>query len=373
MSPKHKWMTKTSATRFGTHTNVIASAQAVVENPDGSDARQPTEISEVTVHAKREWRSKGTWPAHYASIIESERTPRFLKLLCDGIDEPTQPTQDAESGRKAPSRGELIFGAVMMIYAGRHAPWWLKVCIERGYLSRSWDYRTLLAALDDPTTTEILARLIEESAAPLAEFESRAGQFAIGTTVTHDSKLYRQPAPNLHLMIGAVTKVVTSAKVSRLTGCAALPDLLAATAKRFSVKEVSGDAGYFSCISLAAIDTIGAVPFIAIPRNVVGHSSKSVHAQRMRARWFSNPEDFHQRVLRGKFTVDWTLGAVMALGESGLFRSWLPVARANERLVLVLLYNLRCLCRAKRLGIDVALGPTPAAGSVSGSGAKADR
>jgi hypothetical protein len=79
--------------------------------------------------------------------------------------------------------------------------------------------------MEDDATTAILVRLIEKSAAPLAEIENLAGQFAQDSTgfstVTYDrwfdqrhGKLRAEHAwVKLHVMIGTVTNVVTGVSV----------------------------------------------------------------------------------------------------------------------------------------------------------------
>ena len=79
---------------------------------------------------------------------------------------------------------------VYSLCSGRRAESDIKTCVERNQLSRVWHYNTIMRVLEEPATTEILVRLIEESAAPLAEIENLAGQFAQDSTgfstVTYD-------------------------------------------------------------------------------------------------------------------------------------------------------------------------------------------
>jgi hypothetical protein len=299
----------------------------------------------VTAFKKPKRRLRSSWPAYYASTIELERAPQLLKLLCDRIAE----REASAPGRKEPSRRETIFGAVMTIYSGRRAQSDLKECVARGYLSRPWNYRTLVRAFEAPATTEILTRLIEESAMPLAEIENLAGQFALGSTV---HKWFDQ---KLHLMIGTATNVVTSARVSSAQDCTLLPELLAATAKRFAVKEVSADPRYLSWNNLEVIDKAGAIPFIPFNRNHISMASRSIHWRKMLGHFLLRNEDFRQRCRR-RSSVEATLAAIKALASSGSLRSKLPVARANEVLVMVLLHNLTRICRAiEEFGLDPKL------------------
>ena len=315
--------------------------------------------------------SKQNWSAYNAAqTTERERVPQLLKSLCDSyVDEPERTA--GTPGRKPIPRREAIYAVVMKIYSlvsGRRADSDIQSCFERGHLSRKWHYNTLFRVLEESWTTEILTRLIEESAAPLAEIENLAGQFAQDSTgfstVTYDrwfdqkhGKLCAQHSwVKLHVMVGTVTNVVTSAKVSPEADCPLLPELLAATAQRFTVKEVSADKAYLSKKNLEAIATVGAVPFIPFKRNSVGMTSKSFHWRRMWAHFSLKSEDFLARYHR-RSNVEATIGAIKALA-GGAVRSKLPIARANEVLAKVLLHNLTCIVHAiEEFGIEVELAP----------------
>ena len=325
------------------------------------------ETGQVTVPKKQ---SKQDWRAYNAAqTTERERVPQLLKSLCEGIEEPAR--TPGKSGRKPIPLREGIYAAVMKIYtlcSGRRADSEIRECAERGHLSRKWHYNTLFRVMEDPATTEILTRLIEESAAPLAEIENLAGQFAQDSTgfstVTYDrwfdqkhGKLCAQHGwVKLHIMVGTVTNVVTSAKVSPDADCPLLPELLAATAQRFAVKEVSADKAYLSKKNLEAIDKVGAVPFIPFKSNSVGMASKSFHWRKMWAHFSLKSEDFLARYHR-RSNVEATIGAIKALA-GGAVRSKLPVARANEVLAKVLLHNLTCIVHAiEEFGIEIDLAP----------------
>lgn len=325
------------------------------------------ETGQVTLPKKQ---SKQNWPAYNAAqTTERERVPQLLHSLCEGIEEPER--TPGKPGRKPIPRREGIFGAAMKVYSmcsGRRAEPDTRLCVERGYLSRAWDSNTLFRVMEDPATTEILTWLIEESAGPLAQIENLAGQFAQDSTgfstVTYDRWFdekhgkYRAEHPwvKLHVMVGTLTNVVTSAKVSPEADCPLLPELLAATAKRFAVREVSADKAYLSKANLEAIDKVGAVPFIPFKSNSVGMASKSFHWRQMWAHFSLKSEDFLARYHR-RSNVEATIGSIKALAGGGV-RSKLPVARANEVLIKVLLHNLGCIVHAiEEFGIDIDLAP----------------
>ena len=145
---------------------------------------------------------------------------------------------------------------VYTTFSGRRASTDIRGCEERGHIGKAMHYNTHLPH-DGGSRRRRRSScgLIEESAAPLAEIENVAGQFAQDctgfSTVTYDrwfdqkhGKLRAEhPWVKLHVMIGTVTNVVTGVKVSNEADCPLLPELLAQTAKRFQVNEVSARQG----------------------------------------------------------------------------------------------------------------------------------
>ena len=105
--------------------------------------------------------------------------------------------------------------------------------------------------------------------------------------------------------------------------CPLLPELLAATAQRFTVKEVSADKAYLAKYNLEAIDKVGAVPFIPFKSNSVGMASKSFHWRKMWAHFSLKSEDFLARYHR-RSNVEAALTA--------LLRSFALSARTAESL-----------------------------------------
>jgi transposase len=254
-----------------------------------------------------------------------------------------------------------------MTFSGRRADTDISACAERGSIGKAYHPNTLFRAMEDPATTAILLRLIEESAAPLAEVENRAGQFAQDSTgistVTYDrwfdqkhGKLRAEHAwLKLHIMVGTLTHVVTGAKVSSEADCPVLPELLATTAKGFKVREVSADKAYLSKKNLEAIDRIGAVPFIPFKSNSIGMGSKSEPWRKMWCLFSLKSEEFRVHYHR-RSNVESTMWMIKSK-FGGAVRSKLPVAQVNEILAKLVCHNLACIVRAvHEFGIDVDLG-----------------
>jgi transposase len=133
--------------------------------------------------------------------------------------------------------------------------------------------------------------------------------------------------------------------------CPLLPELLAQTAKKFKVKEVSGDKAYLSKQNLEAIEAVGAVPFIPFKSNSVGMASKSAHWKRMWCHFSLKSEDFLKHYHR-RSNVESAMWMIKSK-FGGAVRSKLPTAQTNEVLAKVLCHNLSCIVHAiTEFGID---------------------
>lgn len=340
------------------------------------------ETGEVVLPKKQQ--SRQVWSAYNrAQTTERERVPLFLRSLCDSIVEPVLPP-GAPGRRPIPLR-EGIFGIVMKVYSmcsGRRAESDIRACVDRGLISRAWDANTLFRVMEDPATTEILTRLIPLSAAPLAGIESEAGQFAQDATgfktsvrrlragddapVTcerwHDQKrgdekrgriAWTHVWVKLHVMVGTLTNAVTAARVTVGTASDSpeLPELLATTAERFRVKQVSADKGYLAHANLEAIVAAGAEPFIPFKTNSRGMDSPSEHWRKMWAYFELKTEEFLRHYHR-RSNIESTFGAIKQK-FGGSLRSKLFVAQQNEVLGKVLLWNLTCIVQAiEEFGVE---------------------
>ena len=235
-----------------------------------------------------------------------------------------------------------------------------------GHLSRVWDPNTLFRAMEDPTLTPVLVRLIMESSAPLAAIERLAGgqyaQDSTGFSTVHYERWFDQKHGKLrsqhtwvklHLMVGTVTHVVTGAKVSGEADCPVLPETLAQTHVYHRVQEVSADKAYLAKYNLAAIAEGGALPYIPFKTGSLGMESPSPHWRKM---WclFQFKADEFLRSYHRRSNVESAIGSIKARC-GGLVRSKTAAAQCNEVLAKVLLHNLACVVHAiEKYGIGVS-------------------
>lgn len=327
----------------------------------------------VTEQPQKRKTYRQNWPAYNeAQTTEKERVEMLLKSLCEGIEEPAR--KPGAPGRPRIPLRDAIFASVMKVYttfSGRRAMTDIRGCADRGHIADAPHFSSVARCLESAETTEILIRLIEEAAAPLAEIENIAGQFAQDSTgfstVTYDrwfdqkhgKLMAKHPWVKLHVMVGTVTNVVTGVKVSEEGDCPLLPELLKQTAARFNVKEVSADKAYLSKKNLEEIASVGAVPFIPFKSNSVGMASKSPHWRRMWAHFSLKSEDFLKHYHR-RSNVEATMWMIKSK-FGGAVRSKLPTAQINEVLAKVLCHNLCCIISAiTEFGIEADFTAKPA-------------
>jgi len=322
------------------------------------------EVQEPTaVPAKRKAYPTTNWSAYNeAQTTEKARLEMLLKSLCEGIEEPTR---KPGAGRPPLPLRDKVFSSVMKVYttfSGRRATTDIRDCAARGSIKKAPHYNSIFRCLEDEKTTEILTKLVEESAAPLAEIENVAGQFAQDSTgfstVTYDrwfdqkhGKLKARHAwVKMHVMVGTATNVVTSVKVSSEGDCPLLPELLDKTTRQFTVREVSADKAYLSKKNLAAIEAVGAVPFIPFKSNSVAMSN-SPHWRKMWAHFSLRSEDFltHYHRRSNVESVMWMIKSKFGTAV----RSKTTTAQVNEVLCKVICHNLACIVHAiTEFGID---------------------
>ena len=195
--------------------------------------------------------------------------------------------------------------------------------------------------------------LITESASPLHALESK---FAIDSTgfstsvyrrwFDHKYGQERKEAKfvKLHALCGTKTNVITSCLVTDESGADSpqLPALVAATAERFNVAEVSADKAYLGHANLAAIEAANAVPYI--PFKINSKPDGSAAWRKMYGLFMFKQDEFaahyHQRS-----NVEATFSSIKRK-FGGAVRSKTFTAQVNEILCKVLCHNLSMLVHA---------------------------
>jgi transposase len=347
------------------HLIAVEIVRTVETAPDGS-----TTVTESVKVTRKTYVQD--WPAYNAAqCAEKETVLSLLRGLCDGIATPAHPGR----GPKPIAYCDAIFGMVAKVYGGmsaRRSTTDIKACAAEGHMSRALHYNSILREMDRPEMTPILVRLIEESAKPLATVET---SFAVDSTgfgtQTYrrwfDHKYGREMSEAVwlkaHAMVGVTTNIVTAINVTDSKGADSpeLPALVESTAQRFRMYEVSADKAYLGHDNLAAIEGVGAVPYIPFKANSVekGRDRGSPAWRRMWAIFLYKQDDF-LRHYHKRSNVESTFSAIKRK-FGGAVRSKRFTAQTNEILCKVLCHNLSMLVHAMyETGIEPSFSTVPA-------------
>jgi transposase len=337
------------------HQWAVEFSQTVETAPDGMQV-----ITESVKITRKTY--KQDWPAYNAAQCEEKaRVAMLLRQLCDGINNPPHPGR----GPKPVALSDAIYGMTMKVYttfSGRRASTDIRECADAGHLSRALSYNALFDCFGNPEMAPLLKALIADSAAPLASVESRfaVDSTGFGTSVYrrwHDAKYGREMKEHqwlkAHAIVGVHTNIVTAVNVTDSSG-ADSPEfaaLVASTDRRFNMAEVSADKAYLSHDNLAAVETVGAVPYVPFKVNSQGEGSAA-----WRRMWglFTYRSDEFMAHYHARSNVESTFSAIKRkLG--GAVRSKTFVAQVNEVLCKTLAFNLTMIVHAiHELGIEPA-------------------
>lgn len=312
---------------------------------------------------------KQAWPEYNEAQTNEKR--EFQRILYDLTKDlpqfPLDEKRKGPQGRKAVLVSDAIFSAVFKVYSTMSARRFTSDLCDakaKGYISRVPHFNSVLKALEAPETFRVLTDLIVQASLPLRAVESVFAADSTGFAYSrfvrwYDIKYNRftseQQWVKAHIMCGVKTNVITAVEIgSRDAGDGPmLPPLVETTAKNFTMKEVALDKGYSGEPCHAAIDKVGAVPFIAFKSNTTGGVG-GLFAKMFHYFQFQR-EDFlahyHQRS-----NVESTVMMVKTkFGDS--VRSKTTVAANNEVLAKILCHNICCLISAiYELGIEPVFG-----------------
>jgi transposase len=307
-----------------------------------------------TVTIRRKTYRQPCWRSYNASQVhEREYVERLLTALCAGL---VQPPYTPGRGSKPLPIADLVFAVILKVFttlSNRRAQSDLRESAARGNIRTVGHFNAISKFLAEPSSTEILTSLVEQSAAPLCAIEN--GQYAIDSTgfstVTYDrwfdekhGKLNaRHQWVKLHVACGTVTHAITAARVTSEGDCPQLPALLADTMKHHAVREFSADKAYSSVENHNVMDSLGVEAFIPFKVNAVVNPKAPVWSRHL-VEFTLNQEHFLAHYHR-RSNVE-TVFAMLKARFGASVASRLPTARANEVLAMCVAHNLCCLVKA---------------------------
>jgi transposase len=334
------------------HVWAVSYFRQEVSLPDGSHI--VTEAVRVSYPQK--------WAAYNAAQCEEgDRVRILLRDLCNGIAEPAR-----SRGRPRLPLADVVYSAAIKTYvgmSGRRATSDVRECEERGLVEKAPSYNSIFRYLERPDLQPLLTRLVGASAQPLAAVEENfaidSTGFSTQTYLRWFDHRYGEPRPmsvqrwvKCHASVGTHTNVIAAASVTEghvNDSTMFVPLVTATAANGFDVSEVSADKAYLSHANLAAVEALGARPFVPFKSNSGPGGSPAW--ERLWHHFSANREDFLTRYHR-RSNVEATFSAVKRK-FGGAVRSKLPAAQFNEVLLKCLCHNLTCLVHAiHELGIE---------------------
>jgi transposase len=348
--------------------------------PDFEKRQQPCKhIHAVECVIQRETKADGTttvtkslkvtctqqWPAYNAAQThEQERFVILLRDLCNGIPQPPQ-----TFGRPRLPLSDVVFSAAYKVYStmsGRRFTYDLKEALNDGLITKAPHYNSAFRYLENPELTPLLKTLIEQSASPLKAVETDFAVDSSGFATTTYSRWFdhkygkertKQTWVKTHLMCGVTTHIVTSVEATPFESADApqLVPLVNATAKTFTINEVSADKAYSSRNNLHMIEAVGGTAYIPFKNrtNGVGNKNDGFDGlwNRMWHFYNFNRETFLQHYHK-RSNVE-TVFSMIKGKFGGSVRAKTPVAQVNEVLLKVLCHNICVLIQSiYELGLE---------------------
>jgi transposase len=322
---------------------------------------------------RQEWASY-----NLAQTNEKDHFRVLLSDLCAGIPQPP-PKGGSKGGRPPVPLSDLLFSVIFKVFSTVSARRFmsdLRTAQEREHIGRLPCYNLILRYLETAEATPILTDLITRSSLPLRSVES---QFAIDSSGFSTLKYVRWVDEKYginkkaaewvkaHLCVGTKTQVVTAAVVGEKNSgdCPQFAPLARATAKNFTIAEMSGDKAYLSNDNLELIASLGGTPFI--PFKVNSQPDGSPLWRRLFHYFSMNREDFLTHYHR-RSNVESAFSMIKRkFGDA--VRAKTDTAMRNEVLAKVVAHNL-CVCISAwhELGIEPGEWATPKAALVKTPG-----
>jgi transposase len=302
------------------------------------------------------------WPVYNAA--QTHERGHFLELLrglCDGIVQPSQP-----QGRPRHLLADVVFSLICKVYAmrsGRRAMSDLRSEDFQRFLGAVPHYNSVFRLLEQPSLTPLLKTLIEESATPLKAVETDFAVDSSGFSTAallhwYDERYERHRRERrwvkTHLMTGAHTHIVTSVEVTPTDSGDAprFAGLVATTARRFPVCEVSADKACLSLDNLQVVAGIGGIAYIPFKQRTTGHRADFDALWNRMWHYYMFNRDTFLRHYHNRSKAETTFA--MIKGKFGeVVRAKLPMAQINEVLCKILCHNLCVLIQSiYELGIE---------------------
>ena len=242
------------------------------------EKRAVIDLSKGEVPVKKRITYPQKW--HEYNLAQTQEKKMFLKLL-DGLVNSLGITTISKKTGRPPVRIDSMIKCcgikVFNNFSSRRITYDLEIAQALHYIDFVPHFNTLLKYLDSPAITPYLYQMIDMTASVLAPYETKFAVDSTGiTTFNYDNwnkvRLHFKKHKNykkLHISIGVNTNIITSVKITdgEEADSPHFKELINKISKKFTIKEISADAGYLSEDNAQAVEELGAKPYIKVKSN----------------------------------------------------------------------------------------------------------
>lgn len=300
------------------------------------------------------------WPVYERAC--SQEKLMFFRILKDAVDHLMVEYKYSGNGRPPVYLADIVKALCIRMfsnYSSWRAESELKIARAMGILDEVPKRSTLNKYLQSQKVVEILGKLYKVIAAPLAQVEVYFAADATGISNAYGNKRWREVRHTkeeikavrtfnkLHIICGVKTNIICSAKVTPGTvhESPLFKPLLDDTAKVFTPREVSADAGYLSKDNAEAVEAIGAIPYIMPKKTVNVPGRGPVTAWGGMLRLWKHHQMFFAEHYHKRSNVESTF-SILKRKWSHYCRSKLPISQENEILAKIVCHNAAVLSEA---------------------------
>jgi transposase len=325
---------------------------------DGTTKTTTTE----TVKVSRKTYAQPNWPAYHRAQVNEKRLFLYLlNQLCQGVGSPAQ----HGAGRRFLPLEDMLFAMAYKVYSTVSARRFMSDLTDakaKGYISHVPCYNSIFNYFESEMLTDHLQMLIQESSLPLASIERDFAVDSSGLSTCRfvqwvqakyfDSEIREKKEwVKLHLICGVKTNVVTAAEITDRYAHDAphFKPLVDATAKNFTMREVSADKAYISNKNLQAAVDHNAMPYIPFKSDSTIKGKDRYYKQsklwKNMFHFFSYNNERFLAHYHKRSNAETTFMMIKTKFGDAL-RSKTRRAQINEALCKVLCHNICCLISA---------------------------
>lgn len=284
------------------------------------------------------------------------------RIIKDSVDYLDIPYEYPGNGRPKVDYSDIIKSLCIKSYHNLSS--WrleseLKIARAMGIINIIHKKSTLNKYIQDKMVTKYLRQLYQVIAEPLKDVEIYFAADGSGIsnsygrsrwmTIRHTKKEEKQRRfySKLHIMIGTKTGIIASARITdgHAHESPYFRPLLDDTAKIFTLKEVSADAGYIGKENVEAVAKVGAAPFIMPKRGIHVPMRGPMSAWGAMLRLWKHHQIYFAEHYHRRSKVESSFSA--SKRKFGDFcRCKLPETQENEILCRVVCYNASVLSKA---------------------------